>query len=97
MLKEQTEIVLTVHIPLEALFDVSTGSPLHETNSPETGLIPGDVGSIVHVYARREAFMVEFLEEDGQTVALAGVLASQARPATDEDLANHRFRNKSPV
>ena len=97
MLKEHTDIVLTGHIPLEALFDASSNSPLRKTNNPGKGLIPGDVGTIVHVYPGGEAFIVEFLEQDGYTAAIADVLASQARPATDEDLANHRFRKKSPV
>ena len=97
MFKEFDVIALTGQIPLEGLFDVSSGSPLHETNNPERGLIPGDVGTIVHVYPGGDAFMVEFLEDDGHTVAIADVLPSQARLATKEDLANYRFWKRSPV
>ena len=45
----------------------------------EEGLIAGDVGTIVHVHPRREAFVVEFMTLDGNTTAIATVLPSQAR------------------
>ena len=51
----------------------------------------------MHVYPGGETFIVEFLEEDGYTAAIADVSASQMRPAASEDLANDRFRKKSPV
>ena len=41
--------------------------------------------------------MVEFQEPDGYTVAIADVLPSQMRPATQEDLDNDRFRRKKLV
>lgn len=89
--------MLTVHIPLDRISDVPPGSALLDSDSPEQGLIPGDIGIIVHIYPGVEDFIVEFLEEDGYTAAIADVSASQARPATEEDIANQRFRRRSPV
>ncbi len=45
----------------------------------EEGLVAGDVGTIVHVHPRREAFVVEFMTLDGNTATIATVLPSQAR------------------
>lgn len=45
----------------------------------EEGLVAGDVGTIVHVHPRKEAFVVEFRTLDGNTAAIATVLPSQAR------------------
>ena len=41
--------------------------------------------------------MVDFQEPDGYTVAIADVLPSQMRPATQEDLDNDRFWKKESV
>ena len=48
----------------------------------EEGLVAGDVGTIVHVHPRREAFVVEFMTLDGNMAAIATVLPSQARLVT---------------
>ena len=50
----------------------------------------GDVGTIVHIHADNEAFVVEFMSLDGGTVALATVLPSQVRPVTGADLTHAR-------
>lgn len=94
MLKELDVITLTDHIPLDCIWDIPPGSPLFDTGSREAGLRPGDVGMVVYVQGNGEAFEVEFLKPDGHTVAIATVLPSQARPATEEDLANDRFWTK---
>lgn len=57
---------------------------------PDYRLKIGDVGTIVHVYPRREAFEVEFLTLDGNTAALATVLPSQVRPVASTDIAHAR-------
>jgi hypothetical protein len=41
--------------------------------------------------------VVDFQEPDGYTVAIADVLPSQMRPATQEDLDNDRFWKKESV
>ena len=50
----------------------------------------GDVGTIVHVYPRREAFEVEFLTLDGSTAAITTVLPSQVRPVSSTDITHAR-------
>ena len=63
---------------------------------PEEGLVAGDVGTIVHVHPGQEAFVVEFMALDGATVAIATILAAQARPVTSDDIT-HARRTKLPV
>ena len=50
----------------------------------------GDVGTIVHVYADRAAFEVEFLALDGHTAAVATALPSQVRPVGPTDITHAR-------
>ena len=50
----------------------------------------GDVGAIVHVHPGGSAFVAEFMTLDGDTVAIATVLASQARPVTSADITHAR-------
>ena len=91
MFKEHNLITLTTDIPLDQIFDVPSGSPLLEGNHKREGLIPGDIGTVVCVYDKGEAFEVEFMEPSGHTVAIATILPSQVRPATKKDIANYRF------
>ena len=58
------------------------------TDILEEGLVAGDVGTIVHVHPKGEAFVVEFMTLDGNTVAIATVLSSQARLVT-----SRRYKN----
>ena len=53
-------------------------------------LKPGDVGFVVHVHPDRKAAVVEFMSLDGETAALATVLASQARSVVPDDLTHAR-------
>ena len=50
----------------------------------------GDVGTIIHIHPKEEDLVVEFLSLDGDTVAIATVLPSQARPVTNADLTHAR-------
>ena len=97
MFKELDVIVLTTEIPLDHIWDVPPGSPLIENGNQGKRLQVGDVGTIVYIQGNGEAFEVEFLKPDGYTVAIATVLPSQARLATEEDRANYRFGKKSPA
>ncbi len=56
----------------------------------EEGLKAGDAGTIVHMYPGGDAFIVEFLSLDGDTIALVDVLPSQARPVTSRDITHAR-------
>ena len=91
MIAELDKVALTTEIPLESIFDVPPKSPLLSTNGGG-GLMPGDVGTVVHVQGGGAAFVVEFMESNSwYTVALADVMAYQLRPATERDIANARF------
>lgn len=50
----------------------------------------GDVGTVVHVYADRGAFEVEFTTLEGKTVAVATVEAVAARPVTGHEITHSR-------
>ena len=50
----------------------------------------GDVGTIIHTHPNGEALVVEFMSLNGDTVAIATVLPSQARPVTNADLTHAR-------
>jgi len=53
-------------------------------------LKPGDVGTIIHIHPNQEAFVAEFSSLDGETVAIATILPSQARPVTSSDFTHAR-------
>ncbi|MEV4758008.1 DUF4926 domain-containing protein [Micromonospora sp. NPDC049559] len=47
---------------------------------PDEGLPAGSVGTIVHVFDQpRRAYEVEFVDEDGETIATAAVRPEQLR------------------
>ena len=66
MFEEHDQIVLTADV---------TGDGGEE-------LKPGAGGVIVHVHPGGEPFVAEFTTLDGDTIAIATVLRSQARPLT---------------
>ena len=91
MIAEHDVIALTAEISPDAIFGVPPKSPLLSANGGG-GLMPGDVGTVVHVQGGGAAFVVEFMESNSwRTVALADVMASDVRPATKRDIANARF------
>ena len=94
MFKELDIIALTSPIARERIWDLPGDSILDRINGPNEGLRIGDVGTIVYVQGDGEAYEVEFLEPGGRTVAIATILASQARRAGKEDIANCRFGRK---
>ena len=47
---------------------------------PESGLTAGAIGTIVHVFDQpRRAYEVEFVDEDGSTIATETLLPEQVR------------------
>ncbi len=46
--------------------------------------------SLIHIHPDEEALVVEFMSLNGDTVAIATVLLSQARPVTNADLTHAR-------
>ena len=59
---------------------------------PEDALMAGDVGTVIHVHRGGEAFEVEFLTLDGDTVAVTTVHSSQLRPVSHQDITHARPR-----
>lgn len=74
MLKEHQQIVLTAPA----------------TGDEQQKLQPGDVGTIIHIHPNQQAFVAEFSSLDGETVAIATILPSQARPVTNSDFTHAR-------
>ncbi len=58
---------------------------------PEQGLKTGDVGTVVHIYKKGEAFEVEFLTLHGETVAITTLNASQVRPVLKREITHARL------
>lgn len=58
---------------------------------PKEGLKAGDVGTVVHIHSKGEAYEVEFLTLDGRTATVATVQALHARPVTSRDLTHARL------
>ena len=53
-------------------------------------LKPGEVGAFIHIHPNEEAYVAELLSLDGETVAIATVLPSQARTVTSQDVTHAR-------
>ena len=62
---------------------------------PKEGLEAGDVGTVVHVHPKAEAFEVEFLTLEGETVSVTTVLSSQLRPVGKQDVTHARPRKQT--
>ncbi|HJX10251.1 MAG TPA: DUF4926 domain-containing protein [Candidatus Binatia bacterium] len=58
---------------------------------PEQGLKAGDIGTVIRVYNKGEAFEVEFLTIHGETVAVATLEASQVRPVQKREITHARL------
>ncbi len=59
---------------------------------PGEGLVAGDVGTIVSVYADGEAFEVEFMGFKGETVALSTVPCDTVRALAEGEVKHARKR-----
>ena len=59
---------------------------------PSAGLEAGDVGVVVHVHRNGEAYEVEFLTLDGNTIAVETLTARQVRAASNRDIPHVRAR-----
>jgi len=57
---------------------------------PAAGLEAGDVGTVVHVYADKRAYEVEFLTLAGRTAAVVTLEASQVRPVGRREITHAR-------
>ncbi|MBI4662287.1 MAG: DUF4926 domain-containing protein [Verrucomicrobia bacterium] len=61
------------------------------------GLEPGDIGAVVHVYPRHEAYEVEFVTLTGKTAAVVTVSAAQVRPVGSSEIPHARAFANSPT
>lgn len=57
---------------------------------PESGLVQGDVGTIVHEYGEGRAYEVEFTTLTGQTLAVLTLQAEEVRAVSERDLMHVR-------
>jgi len=63
----------------------------------EEGLEPGDIGAVVHVYPRHEAYEVEFVTLTGRTAAVVTVPAAQVRPVSSSEIPHARALADGPT
>ena len=56
---------------------------------PSSGLEPGDMGVVVHRYAK-EGYEVEFVALDGETIAVTTLMADEVRPVASKEVAHAR-------
>jgi hypothetical protein len=56
----------------------------------ELGLRLGDIGAVVHVHGRNEAYEVEFVALNGETIALLTLPADAVRPIRPREIAHVR-------
>ncbi len=59
---------------------------------PAAALEAGDVGVVVHVHRDREAYEVEFMTLDGNTLSVETLAATQIRAARNRDIPHVRER-----
>ena len=57
---------------------------------PESGLVAGDVGVVVHVYRSGEDYEVEFVRYDGSSSGTMTLRAEQIREAGRKDVPHVR-------
>jgi hypothetical protein len=57
---------------------------------PEYRLARGDIGAIVYRYGAGEAYEVEFVTAEGQTVALISLSAADIRPMHQGEILHAR-------
>lgn len=60
------------------------------TDLPESGLMAGDVGVVVHVYRKGDAYEVEFVRYDGSSSRTVTLKADQVRAAGSKDVPHVR-------
>jgi hypothetical protein len=57
---------------------------------PSAGLVAGDVGVVVHVYGGGTAYEVEFVNFDGETIAVESLEAAAVRRVGTRDVPHVR-------
>ncbi len=62
---------------------------------PEFGLEPGDVGTVVHVYADGKAYEVEFMTAAGDTIEVLTLERADVRPFDGNKILHARELTKA--
>jgi uncharacterized protein DUF4926 len=57
---------------------------------PGEKLAAGDVGTVVHVHGKGQAYEVEFVALDGETVAVLTLERNQVRPVQHREITHAR-------
>jgi len=57
---------------------------------PTEGLKAGDIGTVVHIHAKGEAYEVEFIYLGGETIAVVTLKANQVRSIKTGEIAHAR-------
>ena len=57
---------------------------------PQHGLKAGDVGAAVHCYSDQQAYEVEFVTAEGNTVAVLTLTESEIRPFAQKEILHSR-------
>jgi hypothetical protein len=57
---------------------------------PAYGLVAGDIGTVVLVYRGGEAYEVEFVAADGETIALETLRANEVEPFMGHEILHAR-------
>jgi len=75
--------------------------PIHEhervvllVNIPGSGLVTGDVGTVLHVYEHARAYEVEFNSVAGEPLAILTLSAPCVRAGGTEEVAHVRMRKR---
>ena len=63
----------------------------------EYGLKKGDVGTVVHCYADEQAFEVEFITAEGNTVAVLTLAQVDVRPMATREILHVRKLTAVPA
>lgn len=61
-----------------------------KTDLPGEQLTAGDVGTVVHIHRNGQAYEVEFVALDGETVAVVTLEPSQVRPVERREITHAR-------
>lgn len=59
-------------------------------NIDQYGLRQGDIGAVVHCYKNGEAFEVEFVTGQGETIALLTLTNQDVRPMQQQEILHVR-------
>lgn len=57
---------------------------------PAEKLAAGDVGVVIHIHSKGQAFEVEFIALDGKTLTIVTLERSQVRPVDQGEIAHAR-------